>query len=131
MSNKINAIRGMNDCLPKDSHLWLSLEKIIFDTFITYGFKNNFMKHSHSFAMTIFHKITKSTKLVILLIIPTYAKVSVIYLLIIPFGTCPAGTYSAAVFHKIVKLVKNGVLIIIHIYAKVSHSKIHPTYYLT
>jgi histidyl-tRNA synthetase len=40
MSNKINAIRGMNDCLPKDSHLWLSLEKIIFDTFITYGFKN-------------------------------------------------------------------------------------------
>ncbi|SSC07122.1 Histidyl-tRNA synthetase [bacterium endosymbiont of Bathymodiolus sp. 5 South] len=30
----------MNDCLPKDSHLWLSLEKIIFDTFITYGFKN-------------------------------------------------------------------------------------------
>ncbi|CAB5497492.1 Histidyl-tRNA synthetase (EC 6.1.1.21) [uncultured Gammaproteobacteria bacterium] len=40
MSNKINAIRGMNDCLPKDSHLWLSLEKIIFDTFIAYGFKN-------------------------------------------------------------------------------------------
>ncbi|VVH64689.1 hypothetical protein BSPLISOX_932 [uncultured Gammaproteobacteria bacterium] len=36
-----------------------------------------------------------------------------------------------AVFHKIVKLVKNGVLMIIHIYAKVSHSKIHPTYYLT
>jgi hypothetical protein len=28
------------------------------------------------FAMTIFHKITKSAKLVILLIIPTYAKVS-------------------------------------------------------
>jgi histidyl-tRNA synthetase len=26
--------------LPKDSHLWLSLEKIIFDTFIAYGFKN-------------------------------------------------------------------------------------------
>ncbi|SSC08103.1 hypothetical protein [bacterium endosymbiont of Bathymodiolus sp. 5 South] len=37
---------------------------------------DNFMKHSHSFAMTIFHKITKSAKLVILLIIPTYAKVS-------------------------------------------------------
>jgi hypothetical protein len=34
--------------------------------------------------------------LVILLIVPTYAKVSMIYLLIIPFGTCPAGTYSAA-----------------------------------
>ncbi|VVH65335.1 hypothetical protein BSPLISOX_1237, partial [uncultured Gammaproteobacteria bacterium] len=37
----------------------------------------DFMKHSHSFAMTIFHKITKSAKLVILLIIPTYAKVSI------------------------------------------------------
>jgi hypothetical protein len=37
---------------------------------------DNFMKHSHSFAMTIFHKITKLAKLVILLIIPTYAKVS-------------------------------------------------------
>ncbi|CAC9444807.1 hypothetical protein BSPLISOX_1620 [uncultured Gammaproteobacteria bacterium] len=37
---------------------------------------DNFMKYSHSFAMTIFHKITKSAKLVILLIIPTYAKVS-------------------------------------------------------
>jgi IS5 family transposase len=35
------------------------------------------MKHSRSFAMTIFHKITKSAKLVILLIIPTYAKVSI------------------------------------------------------
>jgi hypothetical protein len=34
------------------------------------------MKHSHSSAMTIFHTITKSAKLVILLIIPTYAKVS-------------------------------------------------------
>ncbi|CAC9658328.1 hypothetical protein BCLUESOX_2641 [bacterium endosymbiont of Bathymodiolus sp. 5 South] len=41
---------------------------------------DNFMKHSHSFAMTIFHKITKSEKLVILLIIPTYAKVSNKYL---------------------------------------------------
>ncbi|CAC9638049.1 hypothetical protein [uncultured Gammaproteobacteria bacterium] len=38
---------------------------------------DNFMKHSHSFAMTIFHKITKSAKLVILLIIPIYAKVSI------------------------------------------------------
>ncbi|SSC08329.1 hypothetical protein [bacterium endosymbiont of Bathymodiolus sp. 5 South] len=36
----------------------------------------DFIKHSHSFAMTIFHKITKSVKLVILLIIPTYEKVS-------------------------------------------------------
>jgi hypothetical protein len=32
---------------------------------------DNFIKHSHSFAMTIFHKITHSEKLVILLIIPT------------------------------------------------------------
>ena len=40
MSNKIQAIRGMNDLLPKDSGLWLSLEKTIFDLFISYGFKN-------------------------------------------------------------------------------------------
>ena len=40
MSNKIQAIRGMNDLLPKDSTLWLSLEKTIFDLFISYGFKN-------------------------------------------------------------------------------------------
>ncbi|CAC9440873.1 hypothetical protein BSPLISOX_3226 [uncultured Gammaproteobacteria bacterium] len=37
---------------------------------------DNFMQHSHSFAMTIFHTINNSAKLVILLIIPTYAKVS-------------------------------------------------------
>jgi hypothetical protein len=61
---------------------------------------DNFIKHSHSFAMTVFHTINNSAKLVTLLIIPTYAKVSV--------------------FYKIVKLVKNGVLMIIHIYAKVS-----------
>ncbi|HIM58349.1 MAG TPA: histidine--tRNA ligase [Gammaproteobacteria bacterium] len=40
MSNKIQAIRGMNDLLPKDSELWLSLEKTIFNLFISYGFKN-------------------------------------------------------------------------------------------
>jgi len=40
MSNKIQAIRGMNDLLPKDSALWLSLEKTIFDLFVSYGFKN-------------------------------------------------------------------------------------------
>ncbi len=40
MSNKINAIRGMNDILPKDSTLWLSLEKTIIDLFVSYGFKN-------------------------------------------------------------------------------------------
>ncbi|VVM19190.1 hypothetical protein BSPWISOXPB_894 [uncultured Gammaproteobacteria bacterium] len=37
---------------------------------------DNFIKHSHSFTMTIFHKITNSAKLVTLLITPTYAKVS-------------------------------------------------------
>ena len=40
MSNKIQAIRGMNDLLPKDSALWLSLEETIFNLFISYGFKN-------------------------------------------------------------------------------------------
>ncbi|MDC9714331.1 MAG: histidine--tRNA ligase [Gammaproteobacteria bacterium] len=40
MPNKINAIRGMNDLLPKESALWLSLERTIFDLFISYGFKN-------------------------------------------------------------------------------------------
>ena len=40
MSNKINSIRGMNDLLPKDSDLWLAIEKTIIDLFITHGFKN-------------------------------------------------------------------------------------------
>ncbi|HIG88960.1 histidine--tRNA ligase [Candidatus Thioglobus sp.] len=40
MSSKIQAIRGMNDLLPKDSNLWLSVERIISDLFISYGFKN-------------------------------------------------------------------------------------------
>ena len=35
---------------------------------------DNFIKHSHSFSVTIFHKITHSAKLVILLIISIYAK---------------------------------------------------------
>ncbi|OJA03182.1 histidine--tRNA ligase, partial [Bathymodiolus thermophilus thioautotrophic gill symbiont] len=30
----------MNDILPKDSTLWLSLEKTIIDLFMSYGFKN-------------------------------------------------------------------------------------------
>jgi hypothetical protein len=33
---------------------------------------DNFIKHSHSFAMTIFHKINNSAKLVTLLIIPKF-----------------------------------------------------------
>ena len=37
---------------------------------------DNFIKHNYNFAMAIFHKITYSAKLVILLIVPTYAKVS-------------------------------------------------------
>ncbi len=40
MSKKIQAIRGMNDLLPKDSALWLSLEKTIFDLFISYSYQN-------------------------------------------------------------------------------------------
>ncbi|BAS67504.1 MAG: histidine--tRNA ligase [Gammaproteobacteria bacterium] len=40
MNNKINAIRGMNDLLPNDSNLWLSLEKTIFDLLLAYGYKN-------------------------------------------------------------------------------------------
>lgn len=40
MSKKIQAIRGMNDLLPKDSSLWLSLEKTISNLFVSYGFKN-------------------------------------------------------------------------------------------
>ncbi|WP_369178337.1 histidine--tRNA ligase [Candidatus Thiodubiliella endoseptemdiera] len=40
MINKINAIRGMNDLLPSDSAVWLSLERTIFDLFTSYGFKN-------------------------------------------------------------------------------------------
>ena len=40
MNNKIQAIRGMNDLLPKDSSLWLSVERIISNLFISYGFKN-------------------------------------------------------------------------------------------
>lgn len=39
MPEKIQAIRGMNDLLPKDSALWLALEKTIFEVFIAHGFK--------------------------------------------------------------------------------------------
>ncbi len=40
MSKKIQAIRGMNDLLPKDSELWLKVERIIIDLFTSYGYKN-------------------------------------------------------------------------------------------
>ena len=40
MSKKIQAIRGMNDLLPKDADLWLSLENTIRDLFIAYGYQN-------------------------------------------------------------------------------------------
>ncbi|ABL02413.1 histidyl-tRNA synthetase [Candidatus Ruthia magnifica str. Cm (Calyptogena magnifica)] len=40
MSKKIQAIRGMSDLLPKDSAFWLSLERTIFDLFISYGYQN-------------------------------------------------------------------------------------------
>ena len=40
MSKKIQAIRGMNDLLPKDSALWAFVERTIADLFIAYGYKN-------------------------------------------------------------------------------------------
>ena len=40
MSKKIQAIRGMNDLLPKDSDLWTFVERTIADLFISYGYKN-------------------------------------------------------------------------------------------
>jgi histidyl-tRNA synthetase len=40
MSKKIQAIRGMNDLLPKDSDLWVFVERTIADLFISYGYKN-------------------------------------------------------------------------------------------
>lgn len=40
MSEKIKAIRGMKDILPKDSELWLVVEAVIRDIFISYGYKN-------------------------------------------------------------------------------------------
>ncbi len=39
MSKKIQAIRGMNDLLPKDSDLWSAIEKIIKNILISYGYK--------------------------------------------------------------------------------------------
>ena len=40
MSKKIQAIRGMNDLLPKDSNLWLAMESVINKLLISYGYKN-------------------------------------------------------------------------------------------
>lgn len=40
MSKKIQAIRGMNDLLPKDSDLWAHVERTIADLFSAYGYKN-------------------------------------------------------------------------------------------
>ena len=39
MSNKIQAIRGMNDLLPADSALWSSLDETISNLLISYGYK--------------------------------------------------------------------------------------------
>jgi len=39
MSNKIQAIRGMNDLLPADSELWSSLDNTISNLLISYGYK--------------------------------------------------------------------------------------------
>ena len=38
MSKKIQAIRGMNDLLPKDSNLWLAMEGVINKLLISYGY---------------------------------------------------------------------------------------------
>jgi histidyl-tRNA synthetase len=40
MNKKIQAIRGMNDLLPKDSNLWLAMEEVINKLLISYGYKN-------------------------------------------------------------------------------------------
>lgn len=40
MSKKIQAVRGMNDLLPKDSNLWSFVERTIVDLFNSYGYKN-------------------------------------------------------------------------------------------
>ena len=37
-SNQIKAIRGMNDILPADSHLWLTVERICADIFDNHGY---------------------------------------------------------------------------------------------
>ena len=39
MSNKIQAIRGMNDLLPADSTLWSSVDETISNLLISYGYK--------------------------------------------------------------------------------------------
>jgi histidyl-tRNA synthetase len=39
MSNKIQAIRGMNDLLPADSTLWSSMDETISNLLISYGYK--------------------------------------------------------------------------------------------
>ncbi len=40
MSETINAIRGMNDMLPADAHLWEFLEDTVRDVFRQYGYRN-------------------------------------------------------------------------------------------
>lgn len=40
MSKKIQAIRGMNDLLPRDSNLWTFVERHMSDLFASYGYKN-------------------------------------------------------------------------------------------
>ena len=39
MSNKIKAVRGMKDILPQNADLWLAVEDIIKNIFISYGYK--------------------------------------------------------------------------------------------
>jgi histidyl-tRNA synthetase len=40
MNNAINAVRGMNDVLPDDAHLWEFLEEVVREVFRQYGYRN-------------------------------------------------------------------------------------------
>jgi hypothetical protein len=70
MSGLFGFFKSKNDNVKRSS------EEQLADIAHEFVRQNKSKKHSHSFTMTIFHKITKSAKLVILLIIPTYAKIS-------------------------------------------------------
>jgi histidyl-tRNA synthetase len=39
MAQKIQAVRGMNDLLPKQSTLWLLVERTLTDLFTSYGYQ--------------------------------------------------------------------------------------------
>ena len=39
MSNKIQSIRGMNDLLPHESHIWQHIECVVADVLNSYGYR--------------------------------------------------------------------------------------------